>query len=93
MTTEQENQTTLINKTPGVCGGDACIGNRRIPVWQLIECRRLGMSDQRIMTDFDPPLTPADLQAAWDHYALNRFEIEEAIRLNDDSVDAEVQER
>ncbi|WP_445242043.1 DUF433 domain-containing protein [Microcoleus sp. LEGE 07076] len=24
------------SKTPGLCGGDACIGNTRIPVWSLV---------------------------------------------------------
>ena len=77
-------QKTIVQKRPDVCGGDACIGNRRIPVWQLVECKRLGMSDERIMTDFDPPLTTADLEAASEYYALNPTEIDEAIRLNED---------
>ncbi|NEP91259.1 MAG: DUF433 domain-containing protein [Okeania sp. SIO2C2] len=28
-----------INKTPNVCGGDACVGNTRIPVWSLVSDR------------------------------------------------------
>ena len=27
----------VIRKTPGVIGGDACIGNRRIAVWMLVQ--------------------------------------------------------
>src|SRR3954466_13572268 len=54
-----------INKTPGVCGGDACIGRRRIAVWMLVEARNLGISDDTLLTDYDPPLTRAELDAAW----------------------------
>lgn len=28
-----------IEKTPGVCGGSACIASTRIPVWGLVEAR------------------------------------------------------
>jgi hypothetical protein len=33
--------TERIAKTPGLCGGDACIGVHRIPVWVLVNFRRL----------------------------------------------------
>lgn len=39
----------LIRKTPGVNGGDACIGNRRIAVWMLNEYRRQGVRDADLM--------------------------------------------
>ncbi len=35
----------LIQKTPGVCGGDACIRNTRIMVWLLVSLKRQGASD------------------------------------------------
>ena len=41
-----------IEKTPGVCGGDACIAGTRIPVWSLVIDRRLGMSDAKILEAF-----------------------------------------
>jgi len=28
-----------ITKTPGVCGGDACVEGTRIPVWVLVQAR------------------------------------------------------
>ncbi len=31
-----------IQKTPGVCGGDACIRETRIPVWVLVNPCGLG---------------------------------------------------
>ena len=72
-----------IQKTPGVIGGDACIRNTRIAVWMLVECKNLRMSDERIRNEFDPPLTQADLDAAWQYYAQHRDEIEQALREND----------
>src|SRR6266487_3872323 len=53
-----------IQKTPGVCGGDACIRNTRITVWGLVERRNLGASDAE-MLDSIPGLTREDLEAAW----------------------------
>src|SRR6476661_5621223 len=58
------NGSLGIKKTPGVCGGDACIGNTRIPVWSLVCDRRLGASDGIILESF-PDLTAADLVNAW----------------------------
>ncbi|WP_008311890.1 DUF433 domain-containing protein [Leptolyngbya sp. PCC 6406] len=33
-----------IEKTPGICGGDARIAQIRIPVWVLVQARNLGIS-------------------------------------------------
>jgi uncharacterized protein (DUF433 family) len=71
-----------VEKTPGVCGGDACIRKTRIPVWGLIEWRRLGLSDAEIREQH-PDLTPADLEAAWEYYAQHPEEIDQAIRENE----------
>jgi uncharacterized protein (DUF433 family) len=35
-----------IERTPGVCGGDACIAGTRIPVWVLEGFRRLGWTEE-----------------------------------------------
>ncbi len=74
----------VIRKTPGVIGGDACIGNRRIAVWMLVQAKQLGISDERLLNDYEPPLTRAELDAAWDYYEKHREEINEAIRLNEE---------
>jgi uncharacterized protein (DUF433 family) len=58
------NTWLLIEKTPGVCGGDACIANTRIPVWSLVNDRYLGMSDAQILKTF-PHLNAFDLVNAW----------------------------
>ena len=74
-----------IQKTPEVCGGDACIRTTRIPVWSLMEARRLGFSDQELLSHYDPPLTQADLDAAWRYFDDHQDEIEQAIRENENA--------
>lgn len=63
-----------IEKTPGVCGGRACIIRTRIPVWSLIESRQLGMTDDDLLASF-PSLTANDLENAWNYYFLFPDEI------------------
>lgn len=72
-----------ITKTFGVCGGDACIANTRIPVWSLVNDRHFGMTDARILEAF-PHLNAADLVNAWAYADANPEEIEQAIRENDE---------
>jgi uncharacterized protein (DUF433 family) len=72
-----------IEKTPGVCGGAACIANTRIPVWVLEQSRRLGMSDAEILYNY-PSLRAEDLVNAWDYVRAHRAEIDEEIRLNEE---------
>jgi len=73
-----------IQKTNGVCGGDARVANSRIPVWVLEQARRLGMSESEILRNY-PSLTPADLRNAWAYVEAHRREIEEAIRSNEEA--------
>ena len=72
-----------VQKTPGVCGGDACIRNTRITVWGLVLSRRLEASDASILENI-VGLTPDDLEAAGDYYRHNPAEIDEAIRVNEE---------
>lgn len=65
----------LIRKTPGVCGGSACIRMFRVPVWQLVEARRLVKSDHDLLKSSGVPLTLADVAAAWEYAAKNPTEI------------------
>lgn len=74
----------LIRKTPGVCGGRACVGNRRLPVWGLVEYRNLGATDEQLLAQYDLPLTRAELDAAWRYAALHPDEIAADIRDNDE---------
>lgn len=68
-----------ITKTPGVCGGDACIRNTRHTVHGLVEWKQRGLSDARIL-EHHPDLTRADPEAAWDYYDHHREEIDQTIR-------------
>jgi uncharacterized protein (DUF433 family) len=69
-----------IQKTPGVCGGDACIRTTRVPVWSLVVARKHGASDADLLNYFVTPLTPEDVQAAWSYYAQFPTEIDRASR-------------
>jgi uncharacterized protein (DUF433 family) len=72
-----------IEKTPGVCGGDARIAKTRIPIWSLVNARKLGMSDKDILYNF-PTLSPEDLKNAWNYYRANKEEIDTQIADNED---------
>ena len=84
MTTNLTTTNSWVQKTPNVCGGDACIRNTRITVNGLVRYRQLGCTDQEILGMIQG-LTEDDLAAAWDYYACRRAEIEEAIRLNEEA--------
>lgn len=85
LTKTLSNGSLGITKTPGVCGGDACIANTRIPVWSLINDRGVGMSDAMILESF-PHLTAADLVNAWAYADAHPEEIEQAIRENEEAM-------
>jgi len=72
-----------VQKTPNVCGGDACIRNTRITVWGLVLNRKLGSTDDQILENI-VGLLPDDLEFAWDYYRQHPAEIDEAIRVNDE---------
>jgi uncharacterized protein (DUF433 family) len=71
-----------IEKTPGVCGGDACIANTRIPVWVLVQARNLGSSEAELLENY-PSLTATDLTNAWAYATAYPEEIAQAIHEND----------
>ncbi|MCY6494334.1 DUF433 domain-containing protein [Leptolyngbya sp. GGD] len=73
---------TGIEKTPGVCGGDARIANTRIPVWVLVRARQLGNTDAQILTNY-PTITATDLSNAWRYAEAHLGEIEQAIVENE----------
>ena len=71
-----------IEKTPGVCGGDACVAGTRIPVWSLVNSRRLGLTDGQLLDSY-PTISREDLKNVWNYYAANKDEIEELIAENE----------
>jgi uncharacterized protein (DUF433 family) len=71
--------TSWITKTPGVCGGEACIRDTRHTVSGLVQWKRLGLTNARIL-EHHPDLSLTDLEAAWDYFAQHPEEIEQSIR-------------
>ncbi|HEY7330578.1 MAG TPA: DUF433 domain-containing protein [Gemmataceae bacterium] len=74
--------SSWISKRPNFQGGDACIRNSRIPVWCIVNYRRLGATDEVILQAY-PTLTPADLEAAFSYAAAHVEEIDTTIRENE----------
>lgn len=72
-----------IEKTPGVCGGDACIAGTRIPVWLLVGYRRDRADNAHILEGY-PQLTETDLENAWAYAAQYPDEIETALKRNEE---------
>ena len=68
-----------IQKTPGVCGGRACVGNTRIPVWTLISFFQQGVTDEDMMRAY-PALTVDHLNLVREYYEAHRAEIDRDIR-------------
>lgn len=75
---------STIEKTPGVCGGEARIRSTRIPVWLLVAFRQDGATDHFLLESY-PSLTPSDLSAAWWYYVENREEIDRVIKQQDEA--------
>jgi uncharacterized protein (DUF433 family) len=64
-----------ITKTPGVCGGRACIAGHRIRVMDVVVLHeKRGMSAEEIVSQF-PGITLANIHAALAYYFDNRAEI------------------
>jgi uncharacterized protein (DUF433 family) len=67
-----------IESTPGVSGGEPCIVRTRIPVWLLVQARKLGASEADLLESY-PSLTAEDLTNAWAYYRAHQGEIEQQI--------------
>jgi uncharacterized protein (DUF433 family) len=73
-----------ITKTPGVCGGAACIAGTRIAVWLLVEAQQLGITEAQLLQDY-PHMTAADLVNAWAYAVAYPEEIAAAILANNEA--------
>ncbi|MFV9505154.1 MAG: DUF433 domain-containing protein [Oscillochloridaceae bacterium umkhey_bin13] len=71
-----------IERTPGVSGGEPCIVRTRIPVWVLVQARRLGSSEIDLLRAY-PALRAEDLANAWAYYRSHSAEIETQIVENE----------
>jgi uncharacterized protein (DUF433 family) len=71
-----------IESTPDVCGGEPCIVRTRIPVWVLVQAKRLGTSEADLLRSY-PTLRAEDLANAWAYARAHREEIEHQIHANE----------
>ena len=67
--------TERITKTPGVCGGRACIDGTRIAVWLIREWSDRGSPIPEILQNY-PHLKREDVEAPLDYARDNKDEID-----------------
>src|ERR1700676_5263647 len=73
-----------IEKTPGVCGGRACIAGHRIRVQDIVVLHEMqGMTPKEIIIQY-PSITLADVHAALAYYYDNQQEIADELRKADE---------
>ena len=73
-----------IDSNPDICGGEPCIVRTRIPVWVLVQSKRLGMSEADLLHAY-PTLRAEDLANTWAYSRTHRDEIEQQIRENEEA--------
>ncbi|HMN27439.1 MAG TPA: DUF433 domain-containing protein [Caldilineaceae bacterium] len=71
-----------IESTPGVAGGEPCIVRTRIPVWVLVQARKLGSSELDILRAY-PTVRAEDITNAWAYYRAHLDEIDRQILENE----------
>ena len=71
-----------IESRPDICGGEPCIVRTRIPVWLLVQARRLGTAEAELLRAY-PSLNAQDLVNAWAYYRSHREEIDLEISENE----------
>ena len=71
-----------IDSRPDVCGGTPCIVRTRIPVWLLEQARRLGTTEQELLSAY-PQLRAEDLVNAWAYVRSHGGEISDQIEMNE----------
>jgi len=74
----KQTQDKLIQKTVGVCGGNARIRDTRIPVWTLVSFFQQGASEEKLLRNY-PGLNYQELAAAWSYYKQHPQEINRLI--------------
>ncbi|MSP39457.1 MAG: DUF433 domain-containing protein [Deltaproteobacteria bacterium] len=71
-----------IESRPDVCGGEPCIVRTRVPVWLLVQAKRLGTSEAELLRSY-PTLRAEDLANAWAYARAHQLEIESQITANE----------
>jgi uncharacterized protein (DUF433 family) len=83
-TTHANDPIPGVEKTSGVCGGEARVRGTRIPVWLLEQARRLGSSQSELLSAY-PTLNPDNLSDAWAYAQLHPEEIDKQIMQNEEA--------
>ena len=73
----------LVERRPGVCGGEPVLVGTRTPVRAIVEHVRLGDEVEDILEHL-PHLSAEQIYAALDYYRNYRQEIDDLIELNND---------
>ena len=73
-----------IEKTKGVCGGEACVIRTRIPVWLLVRQVQIGITEAELLVDY-PTLRAEDMPSVWNYYRAHKSEIEKLIKENEEA--------
>ena len=73
-----------IDADPQICGGEPRIVRTRIPVWLLVQARRLGTPEADLLRSY-PTLRAEDLANAWAYARAHADEIEQQIRENEEA--------
>ena len=76
------NASPGIDVNPAVCGGEPCIVRTRIPVWLLVQARRLVTSEADLLRSY-PTITAEDLANAWAYARAHAAEIDRQISDNE----------
>ena len=69
-----------IEKTPGVCGGKACIDGTRIRVLDIVGLHRRGLKPEDMLDTYAVRLTLAQVYSALAYYHDHKAEIEAEVR-------------
>lgn len=73
-----------IESNPQIAGSEPCIVRTRIPVWVLVQARRLGTSEADLLRSY-PTLHAEDLANAWTYERSHRREIDAQIKANEEA--------
>ena len=73
-----------IESIPGVCGGEPCIVRTRIPVWVLVQAKRLGTNEADLLRCY-PTLRAEDLANVSAYSRSHYDEIERQIQENEEA--------
>jgi uncharacterized protein (DUF433 family) len=73
-----------IESNPQIAGGEPCIVRTRIPVWVLVQARRLGTREADLLHAY-PTLRAEDLANAWAYERSHKKEIDTQIKASEEA--------